>query len=40
MEAMTVEDYGRLVKAMKPGEYRIPAELVARVKAQKEKSDD
>lgn len=37
MEAMSIEDIGRLVKAMKPGEYRIPQELVDRVKANKQK---
>lgn len=37
METLSIEDYGRLVKAMKPGEYRIPQELVDRVKANKQK---
>ena len=40
MEAMSVEEYGRLVKAMKPGEYRIPQELRDRVAANKQKEND
>lgn len=40
METMSVEECGRLVKAMKPGEYRIPQELVDRVKANKQKEND
>lgn len=40
MEAMSIEEYGRLVKAMKPGKYRIPQELVDWVKANKQKESD
>lgn len=39
-EVVSLEQYGRLVKAMKPGEYRIPQELVDRVKANKQKESD
>lgn len=40
MEAMSIEEYGRLVKAMKPGEYRITQELRDRVAANKQKEND
>lgn len=40
MESMSIEEYGRLVKAMKPGEYRITQELRDRVAANKQKESD